>query len=88
MYGTVASAFSPVPYSVIITLFKPENYDWADFRKEKLGFEVQRTDSISRRSIDEVELEASNVHDQPHLKRWGRIAAYFSIATFLGHWVM
>ncbi|ORY09164.1 Sodium:solute symporter family-domain-containing protein [Clohesyomyces aquaticus] len=40
VYGTVASAVSPLPYSVIITLFKPENFDWADFRNERLAFKV------------------------------------------------
>jgi Na+/proline symporter len=46
VWGTVASAFSPLVYSPIITLFKPENFDWADFRKERLAFEVSDTSSI------------------------------------------
>ena len=38
VYGTVASAFSPLPYSLLITVFKPQTYDWADFKKDKLAF--------------------------------------------------
>ncbi|OCK80019.1 urea active transporter [Lepidopterella palustris CBS 459.81] len=88
VYGTVASALSPLPYSIIITLFKPENFDWADFRNEKLAFEVERSSSIA--VVDErleVELEG-DVHDQKQLKRWGKIAAIWAGATFLGHWVL
>lgn len=39
VYGTVASAFSPILYSVVITLFNPQHYDWADFKKGKLALD-------------------------------------------------
>ena len=86
VYGTVASAFSPIPYSIMLSLYKPQNFDWADFRKEKLAFEVitGRHDSIQ--TVEE--LSSPDQESQQNLKRWGRIAAYWSIVTFLGHWVL
>ncbi|KAF2797231.1 urea active transporter [Melanomma pulvis-pyrius CBS 109.77] len=94
VWGTVASAISPLPYSVIITLFKPENFDWADFRKERLAFEVdtssisdRRNSTVARADI-EIIPELSDADSQLQLKRWGRIAAIWAAATFLGHWVL
>ncbi|RAK93341.1 Na+/solute symporter [Aspergillus costaricaensis CBS 115574] len=89
VYGTVASAFSPIVYSVVITLVKPQRYDWAEFRKEKLGLE--RLDSDSDITVNGQGAEAQHTQssfDPQELKRWGRIAAFWSIATFLGHWVL
>ncbi|KAL3262059.1 hypothetical protein ABHI18_003166 [Aspergillus niger] len=89
VYGTVASAFSPIVYSVVITLVKPQRYDWAEFRKEKLGLE--RLDSDSDTTVNDQgseEQQTRSSFDHQELKRWGRIAAFWSIATFLGHWVL
>ncbi|GLB02709.1 hypothetical protein AtubIFM57258_006172 [Aspergillus tubingensis] len=89
VYGTVASAFSPIVYSVVITLVKPQRYDWAEFRKEKLGLE--RLDSDSDITVNGQGSEAQHTQsafDPQELKRWGRVAAFWSIATFLGHWVL
>lgn len=95
VWGTVASAISPLPYSIIITLFKPEYFDWAEFRKERLAFQVDDTSSITGRrsaSLTHADIEINNDPDesnsQPVLKRWGRIAAAWALATFLGHWVL
>lgn len=99
VYGTVASCFSPIPYSVLITLFKPQNYDWADFKKEKLALEKLEDDlttahghiPVSSRG-NETLLEEGGAQsaaiDAQELKRWGRIAAFWAAATFLGHWVL
>ncbi|GAB1210169.1 hypothetical protein APSETT445_008959 [Aspergillus pseudonomiae] len=97
VYGTVASAFSPIVYSVVITLVRPQNYDWNDFKKEKLALERLESDLTTVHSHEkapqpESRLEEgrrqSSVFDPQELKRWGRIAAFWSIATFLGHWVI
>ncbi|KAL1962184.1 hypothetical protein VTN77DRAFT_530 [Rasamsonia byssochlamydoides] len=99
VYGTVASAFSPIPYSIIITLLtKPQNYDWADFKKERLALEKLDSDQTTSYSLDPNasgkrqddvnEVEAGPTTPERELKRWGRIAAFWSIATFLGHWVI
>ncbi|KAL1988314.1 hypothetical protein VTN96DRAFT_9997 [Rasamsonia emersonii] len=100
VYGTVASAFSPIPYSIIITfLTKPQKYDWADFKKERLALEKldddlttvhHGEDANKQGDVNEVESGAQSAHakKEKELKRWGRIAAFWSIATFLGHWVL
>ncbi|KAI2930191.1 hypothetical protein CBS147320_3313 [Aspergillus niger] len=89
VYGTVASAFSPIVYSVVITLVKPQRYDWAEFRKEKLGLERLESDSdITVNGQGSEEQQTRTSFDPQELKRWGRIAAFWSIATFLGHWVL
>lgn len=87
MYGTVAATLSPLPYTLVITLLKPENYDWADFRKERLAFDV---DASGRDAELEREIERGDVGGEQgrKLKRWGKIAAIWAAATFLGHWVL
>jgi hypothetical protein len=91
----VASAFSPIPYSVIITfLSKPQNYDWSDFKKERLALEKLESDLTTvhhhegNDDINVVEAASPSPTSTQELKRWGRIAAFWSIATFLGHWVI
>lgn len=92
LYGTVAAALSPIPYTVIITLFNPQNFDWADFAKQRLAFEKldENLTTVDSRTVDaEENLEAEHIGVQgQELKRWGRIAAFWAIATFLGHWVL
>lgn len=95
VYGTVASAFSPVLYSVVISLVKPANYDWADFRKEKLLLEGSgRESSVSSVAegagavLRDEEAAAAYASDKAQLKRWGFIASAWALATFLGHWVL
>ncbi|KAL4887667.1 Sodium:solute symporter family-domain-containing protein [Aspergillus karnatakaensis] len=94
VYGTVASCFSPIVYSVGITLLRPQRYDWDDFKKEKLalgkveGLEIVHEQHETQASEN---IEAGRVRSAPdtqELKRWGRIAAFWSAATFLGHWVL
>ncbi|PSK55453.1 hypothetical protein B9Z65_2842 [Elsinoe australis] len=87
MYGTVASAFSPALYSVVISLVKPANFDWRDYRKEKLAFDSQEDVSATHSSI--IEEEASSYEaNKAKFQHWGKIAAAWSAATFLGHWVL
>ncbi|KAF2122068.1 Sodium:solute symporter family-domain-containing protein [Lophiotrema nucula] len=93
VWGTVISAASPLVYSPVITLFKPENFDWADFRNEKLAFEVSDTASITSRRASsvaraDIEIQIQDPDQQIQLKRWGKIATYWALATFLGHWVL
>ncbi|KAH8703158.1 putative urea active transporter [Talaromyces proteolyticus] len=90
VYGTVASAFSPILYSLIITLLTgPQRYDWAEFKKEHLALEKLDSDLTTAhqagpRHNDTTEILA----DAKELKRWARIAGFWSVATFLGHWVI
>lgn len=97
VYGTVASCFSPILYSVLITLVRPQNYDWNEFKKEKLALEKLESDlttvhheapaRVETSSIEEGGVRSASL-DAQELKRWGRIAAFWSAATFLGHWVL
>ncbi|KFY52591.1 hypothetical protein V496_08342 [Pseudogymnoascus sp. VKM F-4515 (FW-2607)] len=84
VYGTVASAFSPLPYTLLITAFKPQNYDWEDFKKEKLAFAA----TPSTTNTSSVAVEKGEPVSQAVMRRWAYIAALFSAATFLGHWVL
>lgn len=99
VYGTVASFLSPILYSVVITLIRPQNYDWAEFKKERLALEEVKPDlttvddkSHRGRSEHTIEEGDSYTHapgfSQKDLKRWSRMAAFWTIATFLGHWVL
>lgn len=87
VYGTVASAFSPALYSIVITLIRPANFDWRDYRKEKLAFDSDEDTRTEHSQI--VEEEASSYEaNKAKFKHWGKIAAAWSAATFLGHWVI
>ncbi|KAJ5138301.1 uncharacterized protein N7515_003149 [Penicillium bovifimosum] len=95
LYGTVASCMSPIIYSVVITLVKPQNYDWNDFKKVKLSLEkldsnltTAHLNKNGRVDGGEEEDAGRAGFDQKELKRWARIAAIWSVATFLGHWVI
>ncbi|KAG8626573.1 hypothetical protein KVT40_005518 [Elsinoe batatas] len=87
MYGTVASAFSPALYSVVISLAKPANFDWRDYRKEKLAFDSD--EDIQQPHSNILEEDANSYEaNKKNFRRWGKIAAAWSLATFLGHWVL
>lgn len=103
VYGTVASAFSPILYSVLITLVKPQNYDWSNFRQERLALEKVESDLTtvhhepepehpqyerSEENPEDGQQPAPQASNAKELKRWTRIAAFWSAATFLGHWVI
>ncbi|PNS16194.1 hypothetical protein CAC42_1957 [Sphaceloma murrayae] len=87
MYGTVASAFSPFVYSIVITLIKPANFDWREYRNEKLAFASDEDKSGSQPLVVE---EDSNSYEanKASFRHWGKIAAAWSAATFFGHWVL
>lgn len=86
VYGTVASAFSPALYSIVISLVRPANYDWADFRKERLAFDSE-DEGVARSGVIDEEMN-SYATNKAKFKRWGKIAAIWAAATFLGHWVL
>lgn len=89
VYGTSASALSPIIYSLTITAFKPERFEWSTFKKERLAFEVEHSITDRVQSIDTELGDAQSTTERANqLKRWGRIAAFWSLATFFGHWVL
>ncbi|KKY22146.1 putative urea active transporter [Phaeomoniella chlamydospora] len=87
VYGTTASAFSPALFSIIISLVRPANYSWADFRNEKLAF-VSDEDVNAPHSHIIEEDASSYAANKAKFKHWGKIAAIWSAATFFGHWVI
>jgi hypothetical protein len=93
LYGTVASCLSPIIYSVLITVVRPQRYDWDDFKKEKLSLEKLDGDMTTAHHDHAphgggVEDWGRAAVDQKELKRWGAIAAFWAAATILGHWVI
>jgi len=92
LYGSVASTFSPALYSIVITLIKPQRFDWASVMEEKskLAFEVQDTafSTSSEDAVLHLELHSASVAEKAHFKRWLKIASLWAAATFLGHWVL
>lgn len=91
VYGTVASAFSPIPYSVILTFVagRPQAYDWVRFKSdERLALGKIDSSPPSDEDIQVASAENTHVSKDKELKRWARIAAFWSVATFLGHWVI
>ncbi|KAL2282349.1 hypothetical protein FJTKL_10959 [Diaporthe vaccinii] len=92
VYGTTASALSPALYSVVISLARPANYDWADFRKERLLFDNHNTTTTRgqnpRAPESHVEVTSSYTEDRASLRHWGVIAGAWALATFFGHWVL
>ncbi|KAI8650105.1 hypothetical protein NCS56_01462400 [Fusarium sp. Ph1] len=89
MYGTVASLFSPMLYSIIISLIRPENYDWNDFKEEKLVIDLGENEQ--QQSSQDKSVTSSSTIEIPQddtQRRWARYALWWAIATFLGHWVL
>jgi urea-proton symporter len=71
---------------VIISLLKPANYRWEEFRNERLAFDKLTTTDTGKQEI--VQSESTYSEDKKKLKRWGAIASIWAAATFLGHWVL
>ncbi|KAI5458474.1 urea active transporter [Mariannaea sp. PMI_226] len=95
MYGTVASALSPLLYTIVMSLIRPANYDWSDFKQEKLVVEVDSEDDkqvqtpgkTANNSVSISNSSEEPAEDDTH-RRWTRYALFWSVATFLGHWVL
>lgn len=97
MYGTVASALSPLLYTVILSLIWPDNYDWSRFTDEKLLLDSNtpgdESDSAreapTRQAIKGGVMSDSSevVYDQTDL-RWQRYALFWSLFSFFGIWVL
>ncbi|KAI3585498.1 Sodium:solute symporter family-domain-containing protein [Fusarium oxysporum f. sp. albedinis] len=95
MYGTVASLFSPLLYSVIITYIRPGNYDWSHLKEQRLAVESDDSSSGSESSqgkgteqVTTTETASNQTFDGNNQHRWTKYALWWAIATFLGHWVL
>lgn len=97
MYGTVASALSPLLYTVILSLIWPDNYDWARFTDEKLLLDADATAEASEPAQEAPNRQTAKggvlsdvcevVYDQTDL-RWQRYALFWSLFSFFGIWVL
>ncbi|RFU75720.1 urea active transporter [Trichoderma arundinaceum] len=95
MYGTVASALSPLLYTIILSFIWPDNYDWTRFTDEKLLLdndasteELEREEPTRQASKGGVLTEAAEVpYDKSDL-RWQRYALFWSLFSFFGIWVL
>ncbi|KAL9485312.1 hypothetical protein ACSS6W_004101 [Trichoderma asperelloides] len=95
LYGTVASALSPLLYTVVLSFIWPDNYDWARFREERLLLDIDtqteesdREEQARQGSKGGVLSSASEaVYDKTDL-RWKRYALFWSLFSFFGLWVL
>jgi hypothetical protein len=92
LYGTVASALSPLLYTVILSLIWPDNYAWERFKEEKLLLDDEDTpaeESETRQGGKGGVLSSTSevVYDQTDL-RWKRYALFWSLFSFFGLWVL
>lgn len=95
LYGTVASALSPLLYTVVLSFIWPDNYDWARFREERLLLDIDtqteesdREEQARQGSKGGVLSSASEVvYDKTDL-RWKRYALFWSLFLFFGLWVL
>lgn len=95
MYGTVASLFSPLLYSVAVTYIRPDNYDWSRFKEQRLAVEPDESSSGSDtpqgkgpEQVTTTETASNETFDDNDQRRWTKYALWWAIATFLGHWVL
>jgi hypothetical protein len=97
MYGTVASLFSPLLYSVVVTYIRPDDYNWDDFKEQKLAIEsdestnqADNSQSVDKTTADSTTTEntATGTPSDKTQRRWTKYALWWSVATFLGHWVL
>ncbi|SCO46777.1 probable DUR3-Urea permease [Fusarium fujikuroi] len=95
MYGTVASLFSPLLYSVAVTYIRPDNYDWSRFKEQRLAVEPDESSSGSDTSpgkgpeqVTATETASNETFNDNNQRRWTKYALWWAIATFLGHWVL
>ncbi|CVL12354.1 probable DUR3-Urea permease [Fusarium proliferatum] len=95
MYGTVASLFSPLLYSVVVTYVRPDNYDWSRFKEQRLAVESDESSSGSDtpqgkgpEQVTTTEMASNKTFDDNDQLRWTKYALWWAIATFLGHWVL
>ncbi|QGI81266.1 unnamed protein product [Fusarium fujikuroi] len=94
MYGTIASLFSPLLYSVAVTYIRPDNYDWSRFKEQRLAVEPDESSSGSDTSqgkgpeqVTATETASNETFNDNNQRRWTKYALWWAIATFLGHWL-
>ncbi|KAJ5266832.1 hypothetical protein N7478_009640 [Penicillium angulare] len=69
MYGTIASALSPLLCTVVITAIKPENFDWFELKAKGLTIKPEYDHDVSVRTTKVVaeEPEAQRTSESPEV---------------------
>ncbi|OQE41270.1 hypothetical protein PENCOP_c005G04750 [Penicillium coprophilum] len=78
MYGTIVSAFTPLLYSITITLAAPDEFEWEDFKKHDMTIRSENE------PVEAYEDQSQSLSQM----RSTRYAFLWAAATFLGHWVI
>ncbi|KAK7416599.1 hypothetical protein QQX98_005070 [Neonectria punicea] len=83
MYACLTSMFVPLPISLVISWFRPQNFEWEEFLKiERVGVEGDE----SKGGFDhDAYFTPEKVR---YMKRMSKLAAIWAIVTFLGHVVL
>ncbi len=66
LYGAIASLFSPILYSIIISYFTPEHFDWREFLRIDLVGDEKTPPSGNTWSPDYSVAALSTYNDQKH----------------------
>jgi hypothetical protein len=69
---------------LIISLIKPQNFDWAVFGT------IEKVETEGGRSLHEIDEEANYFSPERvrYMKKMSRWAAFWAILTFLGHFLL
>ncbi|KAF2638663.1 SSS family solute:Na+ symporter [Massarina eburnea CBS 473.64] len=77
MYGVLTSMFVPLPITLSVSYFRPQNFDWDTFRQ------IGRISSEHNSANFDPEVYFSPER-VAYMKRMSRIAAWWGAATFFG----
>ncbi|KAF5627134.1 DUR3-urea permease [Fusarium sp. NRRL 52700] len=82
------------PTLVVITSVRPDDYDWSQFKEQKLAIEPDEGSSGSEtlqgkgtKQVTTTETASQQNFDDKQ-RRWTKYALLWAIVTFLGHWVL
>ena len=69
LYGSIASLFSPILYSIIISYLKPEHFDWREFLRIDLVRDESTFSSSDASSPDDSVIALSTGQDAKRLEK-------------------
>ena len=69
LYGSIASLFSPILYSIIISYLKPEHFDWREFLRIDLVKDESTLSSSDASSPDDSVIVLSTGQDEKRLEK-------------------
>ena len=69
IYGSIASLFSPILYSIIISYLKPEHFEWREFLRIDLVRDASTLSSSDASSPDDSVIALSTGQDEKRLEK-------------------